>query len=72
MQRTMLGVVVDLEQELAKRDKMFVARLVLTLVLGAIFGLFVYAKLISAEIGACTAGAFGDITESGSEIDPSK
>ena len=48
----------DLEEHAFRRDKRFVVRLVLTLLVGLIGGLYVYAHLTSRETEGCAADAF--------------
>lgn len=48
----------DLEHHALKRDRRFLVRLVLFLLVGAGFGAFLYAKLTSTEVGTCAADAF--------------
>jgi hypothetical protein len=45
----------DLEEHAFKRDKRFIVRLVLTLSLSALFGLYVYAHLTSKRTAGCAA-----------------
>jgi hypothetical protein len=45
----------DLEEHAFKRDKRFVVRLVLTLSLAALAGLYIYAHLTSARTAGCAA-----------------
>ena len=47
----------DLEEHAFKRDKRFVVRLVLTLLVGLIGGLYVYAHLTSDRTAGCAADA---------------
>lgn len=47
----------DLEEHAFRRDKRFVVRLVLTLVVGLIGGLVVYAQLTSKRTAGCAADA---------------
>ena len=47
----------DLEEHAFRRDKRFVVRLVLTLLVGLIGGLYVYAHLTSRETAGCAADA---------------
>jgi len=51
--------VADLEERALRRDRGFLARLVLALVAGAIFGLFVYGKLTSSGFAGCLGEAVG-------------
>jgi len=53
----------DLEEHAIRRDKMFLVRLVLLLVLGLGASLFIYAHLTSKELGSCAARSFGAVTE---------
>lgn len=45
----------DLEQHAFKRDKRFVVRLVLTLSLALLFGLYIYGHLTSRRTAGCAA-----------------
>lgn len=45
----------DLEQHAFKRDRRFIVRLVLTLAVAAVFGLFVYSQLTSRRTAGCAA-----------------
>ena len=47
----------DLEKHAFKRDRRFIVRLVLTLLLSALFGLYVYAHLTSRRTAGCAADA---------------
>ena len=47
----------DLEKHAFKRDRRFIVRLVLTLSLSALFGLYVYAHLTSRRTAGCAADA---------------
>jgi hypothetical protein len=54
----------DLEEHAFKRDKRFIVRLVLTLALAILFGLYVYEHMTSRRTAGCAAdmigGAAGD------------
>ncbi len=45
----------DLEEHAFKRDKRFVIRLVLTLSLSILFGLYIYGHLTSRRTAGCAA-----------------
>jgi hypothetical protein len=47
----------DLEEHAFKRDRRFVVRLVLTLAVSAVFGLYVYSHLTSRHAAGCAADA---------------
>jgi hypothetical protein len=49
----------DLEEHAFKRDKRFVVRLVLTLALGFMGGLFVYSHITSQRTAGCAAEFVG-------------
>jgi hypothetical protein len=49
----------DLEQHVVKRDKRFLVRLVLGLLIGVLVGGFLYGQMTSPETGACAADLFG-------------
>lgn len=48
----------DLEEHAFKRDKRFVVRLVLTLVVALLGGVFIYGRLTNQGTASCAAGAF--------------
>jgi hypothetical protein len=51
----------DLEERALRRDKGFVVRLVLGLIAGTVFGLFVYGQLTGERFAGCAgAAAVGD------------
>ena len=51
----------DLEEHAFKRDKRFIVRLVLTLSLSTLFGLYIYGHLTSRRTAGCAAdGALGN------------
>lgn len=52
----------DLEEHAIKRDKKFLVKLVLGLIVGAIAGLVLYAQLTSRSTGNCAAGMFGTVS----------
>lgn len=54
---------VDLERHAFKRDKRFLVRLIVFLIIGAAFGAFLFVKITSPEVGTCVAGGFGDATD---------
>ena len=45
----------DLEEHAYKRDKRFIVRLVLTLSLSILFGLYIYGHLTSRRTAGCAA-----------------
>ena len=47
----------DLEEHAFKRDKRFVVRLVITLILASLAGVFVYGRLTSQGTASCAADA---------------
>ena len=49
----------DLEQHAFKRDRRFIVRLVLLLILGAFGGIWIAAHLTSANTAGCAVHAFG-------------
>lgn len=49
----------DLEEHAFRRDKRFVVRLVLTLLVGLIGGLWLYGQLTSRRTAGCAADAVG-------------
>lgn len=52
----------NLEQEALRRDRRFIVRLVLALVLGAVGGIFIFGQLTGARVASCAAEAFGGVT----------
>ena len=54
----MMGRMADLEEHAFKRDKRFVVRLVLTLIVALLGGLFIYGRLTNRGTASCAAGAF--------------
>jgi hypothetical protein len=58
--------VVDLEEQAFKRDRRFLLRLVLVLVVGVIGGLFVFGWLTGDEVAGCAAESFGGVTPAAS------
>lgn len=60
----------DLEEHAFKRDKRFIVRLVLGIVIAAMSGLWVAAHLTSSRTGSCAANMFGDVTEPAPEAAP--
>lgn len=55
----------DLEQHAFKRDRRFIVRLVLTLAVSLVFGLFIYDHLTSRRTAGCAADtALGTETSS--------
>ncbi len=60
----------DLEEHAFKRDKRFVVRLVLTLLVGFIGGLYVYAHLTSDRTAGCAADAVMDGGKTGGGRSP--
>jgi hypothetical protein len=58
----------DLEKHAFKRDRRFIVRLVLTLMLSALFGLYVYVHLTSRRTAGCAADAA--LSGSGADAQP--
>jgi hypothetical protein len=54
--------VASLEDHAIRRDKRFLVRLVLMLVVGAIGGLWAFGHLTSGSFGTCAAETFGEVT----------
>jgi hypothetical protein len=52
----------DLEQDAFKRDRRFIVRLVLVLIVGTIGGIFMFAELTGERVAGCAAEAFGGVT----------
>lgn len=62
----------DLEDLAVKRDKRFLVRLVLALLVGLIAGLFVYGELTDPGMGNCAADAFRGVAGEGEESAPDR
>jgi hypothetical protein len=60
----------DLEEHAFRRDKRFLVRLVLTLLVGLIGGLYVYAHLTSPHTAGCAADAVIGTDSGGSPQKP--
>jgi hypothetical protein len=50
----------DLEAHAIRRDRRFLVRLAVGLLLGLLAGAWVFGKLTSHETGSCAASLFGD------------
>ncbi|MEZ4335883.1 MAG: hypothetical protein R3B82_04585 [Sandaracinaceae bacterium] len=58
----------DLERDAFQRDRRFLYRLILVLVIGTAAGVWMYAELTGERVAGCAANAFGGVTETpGSE-----
>jgi len=57
----------DLEEHAIQRDKRFVFRLVVSLVLAAIAGLWIASHLTSSSTAGCAASLFGEAAPPSSE-----
>jgi hypothetical protein len=57
----------DLEEHAFKRDKRFIVRLVLTLLLSTLFGFYIYGHLTSRRTAGCAADSAlsGDASDAG-------
>ena len=55
----MLGAVADLEEHAFRRDRRFLVRLVVLLLLGIVGGLWAVSHLTSSSFGSCAARTFG-------------
>jgi len=55
----MLGTVADLEEHAFRRDKSFLVRLVVLLLLGIFGGLWLMSHLTSSSFAGCAARTFG-------------
>jgi len=53
----------DLEEHAFKRDKRFLVRLILGVIVAVMSGLWVATHLTSSSTGSCAANMFGDVTE---------
>jgi hypothetical protein len=51
------------EEYVFRRDKKFLVRLVLALLAGAAFGVFLASKLTGEQTGSCASKLFGTTTE---------
>lgn len=49
----------DLEKHAIQRDKRFLVRLVLLMLIGAAAGALLFVKMTSPEVGTCAANSFG-------------
>jgi hypothetical protein len=52
--------VADLEEHAIQRDKRFVFRLIVSLILAATGGLWIASHLTSSNTGSCAASLFGE------------
>lgn len=52
----------DLEKIALQRDRRFLVRLVLALLVGTLAGLFLFARLTSQELSGCAARNFNTVT----------
>ena len=59
----MRSAVADLEQDAFRRDRRFVVRLILVMVVGLIGGVWMFAGLTGETVAGCAARAFGAVTE---------
>lgn len=55
----------DLEEHAFKRDKRFIVRLVLTLALATVFGLYIYEHMTSRRTAGCAADMIGGDADAG-------
>jgi hypothetical protein len=53
----------NLEQDAFKRDRRFIVRLVLVLIVGTAGGLWMFAELTGQRVAGCAAEAFGGVTD---------
>lgn len=60
----------DLEEHAFKRDRRFVVRLVLSLAVSTVFGLYVYAHMTSRHTAGCAADAALSGKDSGASSSP--
>lgn len=59
----MRSTVADLERDAFKRDRRFIVRLILALLIGTLGGVFMFAGLTGESVAGCAARAFGGVTE---------
>ncbi|MFW5924535.1 MAG: hypothetical protein ACOCV4_00100 [Myxococcota bacterium] len=59
----MLDALADLEHHALKRDKRFLVRLVLGVLVGALAGAFLYGELTDTQLGNCAAESFQGASE---------
>lgn len=52
----------NLEEEAFRRDRRFLWRLGLVLILGALAGLWMFAELTGERVAGCAAQSFGGVT----------
>jgi len=62
----------DLEEHAFKRDKRFVLRLLLAIVVALMGGIFIYGRLTNQGTASCAAGAMLGAAESESTPEPQK
>ena len=60
----MRRAVADLERDAFKRDRSFVLRLEVVLIVGTLGGAFMFAGLTGTRVASCAAQAFGGVSES--------
>ncbi|MFW6049574.1 MAG: hypothetical protein ACODAU_00280 [Myxococcota bacterium] len=53
----------DLEEHALKRDRRFLVRLLLAVLVGAAGGAFLYATLTGSRVGGCAAETFEGVTD---------
>ncbi|MCA9685928.1 MAG: hypothetical protein KC457_27395 [Myxococcales bacterium] len=58
----------DLERDAFQRDRRFLLRLILVLIIGTAAGVWMFFQLTGERVAGCAANAFGGVTETpGSE-----
>jgi hypothetical protein len=59
----------DFEEHAFKRDRRFLVRLVVLLVIGAVAGLWAVSHLTSSSFGGCAARTFGGVDDTATPAD---
>ena len=54
----------DLEEHAIKRDKRFLFRMIVGMIIAVVGGILVWSWLAGEEVAGCAARGFGNVTES--------
>lgn len=57
----------NIEEHAIQRDKRFLVRLVLVMLVAIFAGLFIWGQLTGDEVSGCAATSFGGVTEAPAE-----